>query len=173
MRSIFAIAVLALVGCSAVPSIPVHPQPQGAAIKASGGSFSASYSGTFTLRACAPPDGFGSFGFNGSGSGAFIHASTENGSAVGNVHGACSWSGTATLRNSLHPRNSVKVSLFLMGAGTGQDNTPCYPDFGHSVKFTVVSGTGRFTNATGSGTVAFTCHSDDTYTDKWSGTINF
>ncbi|HET9343878.1 MAG TPA: hypothetical protein VFO25_13295 [Candidatus Eremiobacteraceae bacterium] len=40
--------------------------------------------------------------------------------------------------------------------------------------FTVISGTGKFVNATGSGTVAFTCNSSNgTYTDHWSGTITF
>jgi hypothetical protein len=40
-------------------------------------------------------------------------------------------------------------------------------------KFTVTGGTGRYSGATGSGTVTFTCKEKQHYKDKWTGTISY
>lgn len=166
MRSIFAIAVLALVGCSAVPSIPVHPQSQGAAIKTSGGTFSAMYSGNYTLSSCSSSHS-GHFTFSGSGSGSFIHSSTENGSMTQSAF-SCVWSGTAKLTSTLHPRNQIVVALSLNHTVL---NSPCNP-MHEQVIFTVTGGAGRFANAAGRGTIVFSCH-NGAYSDQWSGTITY
>src|SRR4029077_10441950 len=161
--------LLVLVGCTAVPSIPNQPKVQGASIKASGGTFYATYSGTFTQVLCSPPDGFGSMKFSGDGSGAFIHSSTESMSFTGSDTG-CTWSGTATLTNRLHPRNSITVGLNL---APSFDNNPCHTNGKHIV-FTITSGTGKFALATGSGIVRVACNlGAGTYSDQWSGTISF
>jgi hypothetical protein len=171
MRWISAVAVLLLAGCSAVPTVPAHVQTQRAAIHYSGGPFKMTDSGQFTLRGCAPPDGNGRFLFSGSGSGSFIHSENETGSMNGDVFLGCEWTGTATLVSSAHPRNTITMRLFLRGFGDGT-GTPCRPPFLFHVQFTVLSGTGKFAGAMGSGTVAFSC-GNGTYTDQWSGTITF
>lgn len=169
-RSIFVISALVLAGCAALPNVPTHPQIQRAAIQQGGGPFSASYSGTQSLRGCVPPDGDGSFKYIGVGFGSFIRKSTESGSLHGDVHQDCLWSGDATITSKFHPQNSITMSLILHGFATG---TPCSPRLGQRVTFTVLSGTGRFANATGSGTVKFACQNNGTYTDQWSGTIAY
>jgi hypothetical protein len=167
VRWILAIGILALAGCSAVRSVPTGVQTESTMIRTSGGPFSATYSGKYTLGSgCALTQ----FHISGSGSGSFVHSSNEKGSMDSGDQG-CEWQGPATLRSSVHPRNSITMSLTLGNFGPG--NTPCHPRFGQKVRFNVVSGTGRFVNATGSGTVVFTCHSDGTYTDTWAGAITF
>ena len=171
MRSwMCAVAIVFLAGCAAVPSVPTHLQTQGPATRASGGAFSASYSGNYHLTKCnLQRHKKGSFTFTGSGSGAFIHSSTENGLMSGSSSAPCIYTGTAALTSTLHPRNSITVVLalhyFLL-------NDPCTSK-GQQVTFRVLGGTGRFANATGNGTVAFSCNSNGTYTDHWSGTITF
>jgi hypothetical protein len=165
-RLIWVVGLLVVGGCSAVPSILTHPLTQEAAIKESGGPFTATYSGTYTLgEGCARTQ----FHFNGSGTGSFIHSSTESGTMISSDVG-CNWGGHATLTSSTRPRNSITVALSLGNFGF---STPCSPRLGQKVHFKVTSGTGRFSNATGNGTVVFSCHSDGTYTDTWSGAITF
>jgi hypothetical protein len=78
----------------------------------------------------------------------------------------CVWSGTATLVSRRHPANSVTVTL---GLNDGSRTSPC----SNGVGFVVKSGTGKFVNASGYGTVTFTCSGSNTYTDQWSGTLTF
>ncbi len=166
IRLVLAITMVALVGCTAVSSVPAHLQSVKPALKASGGAFNASYSGNFTLRSC--PGGL--FTFSGSGSGSFIRGSSEEG-AMSSNQDSCGWNGQATLTNTLHQRNTITVNLSL---GNFAFTSPCSPRFSNGVHFTVVSGTGRFANATGSGTVKFACNNTSgKYTDQWSGTITF
>lgn len=174
-RSILVLASLLLAACSAAPTIPSHVQTHDAAIQRSGGSlgtklvgpanggaFSASYSGQYSLTPC------GTFKIVGSGYGSFIHKSSETGTMGIVPNMECnSWSGQATLVNTLRPRNTITVMLSATGT------SPCTPRIGTHVGFGVISGTGRFAHATGGGTIKFTCNSDGTYTDHWSGTISF
>jgi hypothetical protein len=166
-----AVAALVLAGCSAVQSVPSQLQTVRPAIQESGGPFSASYAGHYSLTGCSPPDGEGRFSFDGTGSGSFIHNSTEFGSMGGFVYQGCPWQGTATLLNSAHPLNSITMDLSL-AKGLIHPNNPCAPGPNRQIMFTVSGGTGRFRHATGSGTVVFTCNSGR-YTDQWSGTISF
>jgi len=166
-RLICAIALSFLTGCAAAPSIPTHATSEGDATRTSGGSFGVSDSGRYRLTRCAPPGGFGAFAFNGSGSGNFIHNENETGQMESNDAFCDGWHGFATLTNAAHPRNSIKMNL-----SSATKSTPCTP-LGHVTTFTITGGTGRFANASGSGTVAFGCNSNGTYTDKWSGTITF
>ena len=165
-RLISMLAVLVLVGCSAIPTVPTHPQPYAETIRTSGGPFSARYSGSYSLKECSRTE-TGSFNFSGSGSGSFIQSSTESGHMTGkSSFRICTWKGIATIVSSLHPRNSIVVLLDSVGFNQG----PCTSK--HS--FEVTGGAGKFSNATGSGTVVFTCNSSNgTYTDQWSGTITF
>lgn len=165
---IFAVAALLLAGCSAVAGVPTDLQTQEAAIQQSGGAFNVSDSGNFDLSGCGLFKG-GSFRFAGSGFGTFIHQDTEYGSMTSGTYPYdCSWKGTATLVSVAHPRNSIAVEL-----GGAYNTDPCHTSRFHLVRFTVSGGTGRFVHATGSGTVTFTCNSNGTYTDQWSGTVTF
>src|SRR4029077_1067331 len=74
MRWVLIVAVFALAGCSSVSSVPTHLQTEKTAIQASGGSFSVTDSGNYTLSGCAPPDGNGQFHFRGSGTASFLHS---------------------------------------------------------------------------------------------------
>lgn len=160
---IFAVSVIVLVGCSAVPSVQTHPQIEGATIKTGGGAFSASYAGTET-------GGFSCilnqhFNFSGTGSATFLHASSESGDMVWGRGFTCDLVGRATLASTNHPHSTVTVELEYTLPG-------CEPSM-HPMPFRVVSGTGRFAHAKGSGTVRFSCHTGGMYNDKWSGTITY
>ena len=131
MRTVISAAVIFLLaGCTTVASIPGHQQVQGPAIKASGGAFSASYSGSWTARnfPCQEPPIPGSFTFNGTGSGSFIHMSGEHLFFIG-----CTvpWGGTATLTSSRFPRSSISATVDHV---LGRSN-PCNA-FGKHVDFT-------------------------------------
>jgi len=175
IRHISIAVALLFAGCSAVPNIPTHPtapsqsQTVRAASPAGGGAFSATYAGSYRLTVCASPDGDGSFKFSGLGTGSFIHHSIETGMLIGDVHQSCNWSGKVALTSRFHPQNSITMALSLRGFQSG---TPCSPRFGQKVNFAVLSGTGRFARAAGSGTVVFAC-SNGNYTDQWSGAVTF
>lgn len=125
---------------------------------ANGGAFTAKYSGTYVVGACGTNcDGFG---FIGHGMASFLSGSKESGS-VQSINGG-SYSGPATLTSKRRPKNSITVQL------TGGMYYPCLAP----LSWTVTSGTGKFAHATGSGTLKFNCVGN-TYTDKWSGTLNF
>ena len=166
-HSILAIAVLLLAGCAAIPSVPTQLQMVKPAIQQSGGLFSASYGGSWAGSGCSPPYGDGLYQFSGAGYGSFIGASTEQATFVGNTFNGCTWSGRATLRGINFPRNSITVKFKMKNSRID----PCQSD--GPLKFAVTKGTGKFLGAQGSGTVAFTCNSDGSYTDMWSGTITF
>jgi hypothetical protein len=159
--------LLVVAGCSGVPGVPTHLQSAKSAIQKSGGSFVANYGGSWAGTGCAPPFGDGHYQFSGAGYGTFIGGSTEQATLVGNTFNGCTWSGRATLKGINFPRNTITMKLKMKGSG----NDPCQS--GDPLKFTVIKGTGKFLLAQGSGTVAFTCNGDGSYTDAWSGTITF
>ena len=172
MKRLFSVVgAIVLAGCSAAPSLPTQVQSQDVMTRASGGSFSAHYAGTDGFVQCGDPtQGRGTFNFSGAGSGTFIHGSTETGTMSADPP-MCYWSGTATLTNSLHPRNTIAVQLSFT-SGNGNFGDPCHPRAYKKVQFTISGGTGKFVNATGKGTIVFTCNNGN-YSDRWSGTIAF
>ena len=157
--------VLTLVGCSAVSTLPTNPGHLTGQLppRQAGGSFSGGYSGTHSGSGdCL----FGAtFNFRGRGSASFIHDSTESGSMAWSFGHSCAFRGKATITSINHPANSITVVL-------GPSGAPCGINI-HGVDFQVLSGTGRFRNASGSGTVKFRCHTGGTYNDAWSGTLTF
>lgn len=172
MRWIFVFAVLMLTACASSPMFQGHPSAPSRQLggetvgPSNGGPFTAKYSGSYTLSSCSSHSS-GHFNFSGSGSGSFIHGSSESGSMTQSPFD-CVWSGTATLTSMLHPSNQIVVSLSLNHISP---NSPCNPMEEH-VEFVVRGGTGRFRHATGRGTIAFSCSSGK-YTDQWSGSITF
>lgn len=162
---ICAAILLVLVGCSAVPSVPSHLLIQRTALPDSGGSFSVNDSGNYIRSGCGP-FGAGSFSFRGSGVGTFIHRNKESGH-MGSAKNSCMFSGTAVMVSKRLPANSIAIDLV-------SSSLPCYHGQGN-MTFTINGGTGRFAQATGSGTVVFHCSlgNTGTYTDQWSGTITF
>lgn len=131
-----------------------------------GGAFAAHYAGDFSLTSCTGSTN-GHFTFSGKGSGSFINLSSEKGHMVDKRFSVrCVWSGTATLVSRRHPANSFTVTL---GLNDGSRTSPC----SNGVGFVVKSGTGKFVNASGYGTVTFTCSGSNTYSDQWSGTLTF
>jgi len=169
-RLIFAIVVLGLVGCGSAERAAVNTPISSHGLRESGGAFSATYAGNYRFNGCAPPDGFGRFEARGVGSASFVHASFEHVTIDGNVFNQCSWSGNATITNATHHLNTITMSI--VGATLfGRHLPPC--DSQKPETWTVTGGTGRFANASGSGTVAFTCQTNGSYTDQWTGTLTF
>lgn len=130
---------------------------------AAGGSFSASYSGKYTLRGNNKPF---EYTFQGIGKGSFINKSTEAGEIFYycGLHGCFIQSGShATLTSRRNDANTINITFpfdKIFSCGT-------------RVAWYVTGGTGMFAHATGSGTVTFTCHTGRTYTDTWKGTLYF
>lgn len=163
IRLISAVAVLLLAGCAAVPSVPTHLQPVGSASRNNGGAFSATYAGTETNgEFCFENQ---KISFTGKGSASFLRRSTEVGSVQWATGFNCNLRGKATLTSILYPGNSILVYL----TGT----TQICDLRGSGLFYTVGGGTGRFKRASGGGHITFSCKADGTYTDSWSGSLNF
>jgi hypothetical protein len=140
-------------------------------VPANGGAFSGAYSGGYSLTLCV--SGYrgheGSFTFKGSGNASFLHGSTESGVMKRgkiNQNLCVGWGGTATLSSSRNPQNQIVMDIFSHSATI---DSPC----GHVFYYSVTGGSGKFANASGSGTVSFTCSGSTSYTDRWSGTLNY
>ena len=162
---IAAIAAIILTGCTEVPSVPTHALTQRTDLPDGGGTFSVTDSGKYTSSGCGP-FGPGHFSFGGSGVGTFIRRNKETGS-LSSAKFNCKFSGEATMVSKANQANSISMAL-------ESSSLPCYHTAG-SWTFTINGGTGRFAQATGSGTVAIRCSiaNPGTYTDVWSGTIRF
>lgn len=164
-----ALLAIALAGCGAqsplAPASLAKTDARATRVAPSaGGAFSGAYSGTY-LFDCQI--GLSRFTFIGNGSASFIHASNEHGE-LREGNGGCpndTWSGTATLESRRHPSNTISVALKTR-PGSG---FPC--SLGCS--FSVTGGTGKFTNAAGSGTLTITKLGSRAYSDAWSGTITY
>jgi hypothetical protein len=170
----FLIASAFLVGCSGGPSsTPSAPSSAaglrqlglGVPARAAGGPFSAAYSGRYTLVGCGP-NFPGTFKLSGTGTASFLHRSQESALLYGNF--CAGWSGGATLTSFKHSNNSISASVHWGGFHRG---IPCGAN--DTWEFTVTGGTGKFAAATGSGTVTITCKSSGTYTDTWTGTLQY
>jgi hypothetical protein len=125
---------------------------------AAGGSFSASYSGTFSSRSC----GFKctTTTYSGKGRASFLLKSDESLTLTTHcVIPPCGVVGTATLVSRLHTGNSITMSV---------QASP-----GLCCRWSVVSGTGKFAHATGSGQWAVSYGGGNAYTDQWAGTLQF
>lgn len=103
------------------------------------------------------------FKFHGTGNARFLNESKEQGvlKAGGSPTGRCYWSGDATLSSSTNPDDSIFMQLSI-------ENYACL----YGGTFQVSGGTGKFVNATGSGTLTLQC-SGNKYVDQWSGTLYY
>ena len=161
-------------GQSSAPQLPASPgtlnqlSKPAAISPAHGGAFSANASGGYTL--VCRMESFGDFSFSGNGKASFLHGMQESGKMSNGFDCNGKWSGAATLIAERNRNNTVSVNL------VGSCRVHCLSPCQSAVTFTVTGGTGRFAHATGSGTVQFTCtnpYGNGTYTDAWSGTLNF
>jgi hypothetical protein len=152
---------------ASTPSMPLGHLMSGLAQSLTrGGAFSGGYSGTYYDSGCRKNLGETST-FTGTGKASFLFRSSESGSGgapwTGLHGGACRpWTGAATIMSERNPQNSITLNL---EGGHG----PCYQQ---QLSWTVAKGAGKFKNATGSGTLVFTCR-NSTYTDSWTGTVNY
>lgn len=136
-----------------------------------GGAFSGGYSGTIQASACtrrAPRGGGshgGAFAFTGAGAVKFLGPSKESGYLIA-VPPGCDWTGGVTLTSSRHPEDQIDI-----GVKGGYGVSPC----AQWQSYSVAGGTGKFSNATGSGKVKFRCRGGPSgkYRDKWSGTLSY
>jgi hypothetical protein len=170
--SVCAVAIL-LAGCGGsfnTPSTVTAAMPETARTSpASGGAFSGGYSGSFSFTICHGLKSKGVFRFSGTGLVSFLGPSRESGRLHSHQYARpydCTpWSGSVTLTSSKDPSNSISMSL----KERIPTPNPCQP-----YPYKVTSGTGKFANATGSGTVELICRGmRGTYSDQWSGTISF
>ncbi|MBV8068029.1 MAG: hypothetical protein JO113_08620 [Candidatus Eremiobacteraeota bacterium] len=119
---------------------------------AAGGSFTASYTGTYK-KSCKINCGIV---FRGTGSGTFIHRSRLNGGFSPGISGC----GGFTFKSMKHPADTFNVAT-----------APCrFPGVGH---YKVQGGTGEFASASGRGKYSIQKHSNHTFTASWMGTLNF
>lgn len=164
-RWIAFVLVLSLVACTSSSTLPSGvTQVSAQDLPALGGSFSASFSGGFTASACQMLSSPGRFRFKGFGFATFIRKAIESGKMTENDNTCLdSWFGSALIISKFNRANTVTVSLTTGRYG------PCT----QGADWTVTGGTGKFAHATGSGTVFFTCNSNGTYTDGWSGALHF
>lgn len=161
------VAATMLGGCGEPHTYVGPPSLQQNASRASGGTFTAKYRGTWSKTVCTSKQ-FGQIGFDGSGHARFLGLSNEHGVLITRDNGrACvPFLGSASLQSTQDPSNELSVNL---SQGTGcQEPTFCYQ---------VVSGTGKFENTAGSGTVVGlplgALGRGGRYRDKWSGTITY
>ena len=163
MIRVLAIAfMISLAGCSVASTVPMSESHSTLDNMApSGGAFTANYAGTGAMvgSSCSSH-----FDFSGTGSGTFVGKGSESGSMHANMFTSCHWVGSATLVSKRHPANSITVSL-----SSPLRFGPC--DVGAG--WVVTSGTGKFIHAAGNGRIKFHCNQNGTYSDVWSGTLNF
>jgi hypothetical protein len=124
-----------------------------------GGEFTASYKGTLRRSGVCYKFKGEILDFHGHGDASFLHLSHEFGKVlVEGPRGACSLvEGYFDLRSAENGFDTIHVKVsFSQGIGT----------------YHVLFGTGKFANATGSGSWSFK-RTGDSYDDTWNGTLNF
>ena len=170
-QSLAVVAIVELAACSAAQNVSPNVGagsnfrlgPTGIVFN-HGGTFKAAQSGTYSKSGdCSDT---ARLSYKGNGHARFLHASSEQISLT--VYcGARYATGSATLTSVRHPGDSITASV------SGYVASRCD---GFTMPFTITSGTGRFANASGSGTIVLKAPSGGcpyTYTDKWSGTLTF
>ena len=164
-RSTGTLLLLLVAGCSG-GSLAPGAAPNREIANTGGGAFTASSSGADTFSDCTASAN-GHFTFLGGGRASYLHRMCESGKLKGRRSGShCVWSGTTTLTSRHRAQDSVTFSLGLNGS---RYHNPCNNALGYVVK----RGTGRFSNASGYGTVMFFCTDSGTYLDTWSGTLTY
>lgn len=154
-------AAILLAGCGGSQVTGLSPSQQfvnSATSPLSGGAFSASYSGQYSVHDC----GFGCnrWEFRGSGPAKFLGHSRER-MRWFFILDARRRANGATLTSYHSKTDGIKVTINL----TNQCASNSY---------VVTGGTGRFAHATGSGTISTTCNvSEMTYSDSWTGTLYY
>lgn len=143
------------------------------AVAAHGGVFSANYSGTVKI-AVVNNDHHYKFTFDGTGVASFLGPSRETGTLYENCTLGCDGKGVLTLRSSKHQKAAIFMNVEWSGPVTYAGM--CLPN----AQYTVNRGKRRFYGATGDGVVTFTCSGGSfggsgsyTYSDQWSGTLDF
>jgi hypothetical protein len=166
LRTIFALtgSFLALASCSAGSGAPFGSAPESSAnvnlIRPStsqGGSFKASYSGNWNIHTGQCGTFCDRWKFHGTGTATFLGSSRESGAVQGGFG-----TGNAVLRESSSKQDFIRVHI---------SGAFCSPH----LAFTVSGGKGMFKDATGSGTIHFSCTGTKrgSYNDNWSGTIYY
>jgi len=162
---VFALLISGCSGASFAPGASTGAAANRQMPNTGGGAFTATYSGSSSFSDCTGT-GNGYFKFRGKGRAVYLNRSIEVGKLTGTRSGShCVWSGNATLRSRHHSKNSVTFSLGLNG---DRYHNPC----NNALGFVVKRGSGKFLNASGYGTVTFSC-SNSTYSDAWSGTLTY
>jgi hypothetical protein len=160
------VAAMMLGGCGGPHTYFGPSSLQQDASRASGGTFTAKYKGTYYIQTKCTYKQFGRLGFDGNGHARFLGLSNEYGGLITRYNGrACvPFVGSDYLTSTQYPSDEISVNL---SEGRGcQLPTFC---------FRVVSGTGKFANAAGSGTVwlPLNVFGGGRYHDKWNGTITY
>jgi hypothetical protein len=151
-----------VVGPSSMKQLANPAAPKSAASQLSGGAFSASYSGHYSVHTCVPCPA--RWRFRGSGNAKFLRPSDERMNwtfVLGFLHSEPANSAKLT---SLHSKmDSIKVTISVRHECNGSN------------RYKVTGGTGRFAHATGSGTITTTCKGlpRGAYSDQWSGTLYY
>lgn len=154
---------------SPVPATAAADAPITGTNPARGGTLSGGYSGVIRLSKCSFPFS-GGFDFSGTGTVSFLRSGTESGSLVQGFNDKlyCTrWLGAVILTSAEHSKDQLSIAL-----RGDKWPSPC----GHHLVYTVIGGSGKFHDATGSGTVALLCShhaGSSAYSDRWSGTLNF
>jgi hypothetical protein len=130
----------------------------------SGGAFSATYSGRYHERGeCSIGRENAHIRMHGAGYASFLYESKEKERLKGSGDGLgpCGWSGHATLTSSTSSDDSIVMQVTELPSWYGCDCT-----------FQASGGTGKFVDATGSGTVTLQV-SGNKYSEEWSGTLYY
>jgi hypothetical protein len=129
-----------------------------AVIPLRGGTFSGAYAGTYVRLG-------GKSTLNGLGKASFLRESTERGGFEVMCGPNCYTAGSFVLTSTRNVENTVTMALSaIYGQGF------CDRQFSWKVS----SGTGKFAQASGTGSVAFNCSTNNnSYNDSWSGTLTF
>jgi len=170
------LAVTSLAACGGVePGNALAPLQNSAKThplgKGQGGTFTANYSGIYNYNVTWGQANCKIGLFSGNGTASFLGNSTESidsryceGLTINQSFAR------ATLTDASNSKNYIKL-------GMEQAFFPCFSPNYNTSSWKVRGGGGKFANASGSGTVTFTCtHYTDkqnSYSDKWSGKLTY